>query len=319
MRQLDPADSTQLDAILDDTYPIWGEGLSRHAYGSWNRAQMATVWGRGHIRRVVLTDAGAVLASAKRYDFDAEVGGETVTVVGIGAVFTAPSQRNRGYARTLVETMVTEAGNRGCRHALLFSEIGSEYYESMGFRVIPRTQLSIDVIRKPGAPATFVRSGESSDLPEIADINRRYREGASFALVRSPELIEFSFARRRLLAGLGPAGHRGVEFFVTEEGYRAVAYVFISRGPGGVVVEECGDRDPTGARVGAMLQVLASRAPAESDQPMTTWLPPTFRPPQIKVLSESPAREVMMIRPLGDAPMPSIDTGPVIYWDTDVF
>ena len=319
MRQLVPADSTQLDTILDDTYPIWGEGLSQTAYRSWNRSQMATSWGQKHLRRVVLTEGGSVLASAKRYDFEVQVGPDAVTAVGIGAVFTSPSQRTHGYARALMETMVNDAVNRGCRYALLFSEIGSAYYESMGFRVIPRTLLSIDVVRKPGAPATFVRSGEASDLIEIADINRRYRDGAAFALVRSPELIEFSFTRRRLLAGLGPAGHCGVEFFVTEEGYRAVAYVFITRGPGGIVIEECGDRDPTGARVGAMLQVLAGRTPAESPQPMTTWLPPNFRPPQIKVLGEVPAREIMMIRPLNGAPMPAIDSAPIVYWNTDTF
>jgi hypothetical protein len=266
-----------------------------------------------------LVDNGTVLASAKRYDFQARIGPSETPVAGIGAVFTPVAQRNRGYARALVERVLEDATARGCRYALLFSEIGSAYYESMGFRVVPRTTLSIDVVRKAGAPATFVRSGEATDLPEIGDINRRYSEGASFALVRSPELIEFSFTRRRLLAGLGPAGHRGVEFFVTEEGYRAVAYVFITRGPGGVVVEECGDRDPTGARIGAMLQVLASRTPAETSQPMTTWLPPSLRPPQIKVLEETPAREVMMIRPLADAPMPSLDTAPVIYWASDVF
>lgn len=319
MRQLAPADPAQLDAILEDTYPIWGEGLSPSGYRAWNRGQMATRWGRKHLQRVVLSEGGAVLASAKRYDFEAVVGTETAVVMGIGAVFTAPAQRNQGYARALVETMVADASNRGCRYALLFSEIGSAYYESMGFHVIPRTQLLIDVVRKAGAPATFVRSGESADLIELAEINRLYREGASFALKRSPEQIEFSFSRRRLLAGLGPAGLRGVEFFVTEEGYRAVAYVFITRGPNGVVLEECGDRDPTGARVGAMLQVLAGRTPGESPQLMKTWFPPTFRPPQVKVLDEVPAAEVMMIRPLNGAPMPALGGAPVIYWNSDVF
>ena len=68
-----------------------------------------------------------------------------------------------------------------------------------------------------------------------------------------------------------------------------------------------------------MLQVLAGRTPAEPSQPMTTWLPPALQPPQVKVLSETPAREIMMIRPLNGAPMPPTDTAPVIYWNTDTF
>ena len=231
--QFAPADSTQLDAILEETYPIWGEGLSLSAYRSWNRGQMATRWGRNHLRRLVLTDAGAVLASAKRYDFEARVGSEIVAVVGIGAVFTPEALRGRGHARVLIDLMIQDAEARGCRYALLFSEIGAPYYESMGFRTMPRAMQSIEIVRKPGAPATFVRSGEASDLAEIANINRGYASDAAFALVRTPEQIEFSFSRRRLQAGLGPPGRRVVEFFVSEEGHRPVAYVFITRGPPG--------------------------------------------------------------------------------------
>jgi hypothetical protein len=28
----------RLEQVLDDTYPLWGEGLSRKAYGQWNLA-----------------------------------------------------------------------------------------------------------------------------------------------------------------------------------------------------------------------------------------------------------------------------------------
>ena len=52
---------------------------------------------------------------------------------------------------------------------------------------------------------------------------------------------------------------------------------------------------------------------------MTAWLPPTLLPPQIKVLGETPAREIMMIRPLNGAPMPAIDSAPVTYWNSDTF
>ena len=130
------------------------------------------------------------------------------------------------------------------------------------------------------------------------------------------QLIEFGFARRRLLAGLGPDGLRQAEFFVAEEGHRPVAYVFVTRGPRGVVLEECGDRDPNGARIGAILQVLAARTPADPAQHMTTWLPPDLRPPQISVTSESPSPEIMMIRPLLDV---APDLHPVVYWQTDTF
>jgi predicted N-acetyltransferase YhbS len=312
------ADAARLEHLLDDTYPVWGEGLSRSAYGAWNRAQMATRWGQDHLRRVVLDDEGKVLASAKRYDLVARIGAERQRGLGIGALFTPEAQRGRGHARRLIELMLDEAADRGCRFALLFSEIGSAYYESMGFRVVPRPLVTLEIIRKPGAPATFVRSGETTDLPALADISARDAADAAFALDRSPELIEFFMLRRRLLAGLGPAGLRQLEFFVAEEGRSAVAYVVITRGPRGVVLEACGDRDPAGARVGSMLQVLAGRDPVDPAAPLRAWLPASFRPPQLRVIAESPASEIMMIRPIGVSAMPDMGRG-VVYWQSDVF
>ena len=204
--------------------------------------------------------------------------------------------------------------------ALLFSEIGSAYYESMGFRVMPRSIAEVEVLRgRRGAPAMLVRSAEAADLEAIADIAARYRDGAAFALERSADLIAFGVARRRLLAGLGPPGLRDVEFFVTEEGHRAVAYVVLTRGPAGIVLEDCGDRDPTGARVGAMLQVLDARHPAEAPMRLRGWLPASIRPPQIRILDEAPSSDIMMLRDVAVASPALHASGDIVYWNLDVF
>src|SRR5262245_57066781 len=211
------ASGAVLEHILDGTYPIWNEGITRKAYAQWNQAQMATEWGRRHLRRVALTDDGRVLSSAKEYRFRAFADGRAISVLGIGAVFTPEDKRGQGHARALVEQMVAHARADGCDTALLFSEIGATYYEQMGFRALPRPICDIEVPRGArGAPATLVRSAESSDLDAIADIAARYRESAAFALDRPADLIAFGVARRRLLAGLGPPGLRDVEFFVAE-------------------------------------------------------------------------------------------------------
>ena len=83
---------------------------------------------------------------------------------------------------------------------------------------------------------------------------------------------------------------------------RAVAFVAISRGPHGALLEDCGDRDPTGARVGAMLQVLAARTPAEVESDLTSWFPPSMHPPQLVLTKSAPVNEVMMMRLLGEHP-----------------
>jgi hypothetical protein len=100
-----------------------------------------------------------------------------------------------------------------------------------------------------------------------------------FHLDRDLDLVQYAMAKKRLLAGLGPAGARELRCFIAEEGASAVAYVVVSvrrraldaawtpdaEGTHGAewTIEECGDRDPSGARTGAILQALIARGPAE--------------------------------------------------------
>jgi GNAT superfamily N-acetyltransferase len=319
------ADETRpgvVEQLVDATYPVWGEGLSRESYAAWNRAQRETLWGRRHLKRSVILEGDHPVSSAKWYDLRAKVSGRDVRVLGIGAVHTPPQLRRRGLARQLLESMIDAAGHEGYDLALLFSEIGPEYYEPLGFQTIPRTTQTLEVLPfRRGAPAALVRSGEAGDLRSIATLSARAAEDASFALERSAEFVGFMLARRRLLAGLSPAGLRQIEFLVTEEAYNAPAYVIISRGPGGPVLEACGDLDATGARVGAMLQALVARDSAEPGLRLRTSLPSGFRPQQIHVAEESDAAEVMMIRAIGSSPIDvaAIDPARVIYWPLDVF
>jgi predicted N-acetyltransferase YhbS len=310
-------ESSQLEQVLDATYPLWGEGLSRRAYGTWNRAQGMSAWGREHLATVGLVDNGDVLVSARRYLFDAQADGRPLKVIGIGALCTPEHRGGQDLASTLISAMIEDGRGRGCDVVLLFSRTGADFYTRMEFTAVERSLLTIEVPRnRRGAPAVLVRTAEAKDLPLLAEISMLYTRGSGFALSRSASLIEFGVMRRRALAGLGPAGFRSVEFFVTEEGHRAVAYVVVAHGPEGAVIEECGDRDPTGARVGAMLEVLAAREPSHSDRTLRTAWPAAFRPPQLQVLATEPAPEIMMVRAIGG---PSPDYSRSVYWQADVF
>ena len=308
-----------LTTILDGTYPIWGEALTRTAYEQWNRAQIETAWGRNHLRRVALIEGASVVSSAKRYDLTAWVNGVRTPVLGIGAVFTPAGERQRGHARRLVEALIDDARERGCQFALLFSEIGASYYERLGFRVVPLKDQTLEIVQRAGAPAVLMRAGDARDFETIADLAARARVGAAFALDRGADFLAFGITRRRLLAGLGPAGLRAVEFFVTDEADRAVAYLVLTRGPQGLVLEDCGDRDPTGARVGAMLQVLAARSPTDGPMVVQSRVPPGFQPPQWRVTGEVAASEIMMVRPIDPHQSMTFVDGTVVYPHLDVF
>jgi GNAT superfamily N-acetyltransferase len=308
-----------LERIFDDTYPLWHEGLSRRAYGQLNAAQLRTAWGAAHLQRVALVDeSGALLSSAKRYRLDARLNGQRAQVCGIGAVFTPPERRGRGHATTLIERIVTQERQAGADVALLFSEIGIDFYQRLAFRPISLDEVTVRVRPKEGAPAMLVRAGHESDLPALTAMHRIRSAGASFALEREPPLLQFLLTKKRLYAGLGPDGARQLEFFVAEEGATAVAYVILSITPYGWTFDEAGDRDPAGARVGALLQALLAREPSRQPPLIRAWWPRAFPvPPQLRLTNYGSARDVMMMRALSDVELPSASGA--FYWRSDVF
>jgi len=314
------ADEQLRDRIQDATFPIWNEGLTRAAYGKWNAAQMRTAWGRDRLHRLALVDEDERwLASLKRYRFDARLDDQPIEMVGVGAVFTPPELRGQSYAQRIVEEVLAEETARGVALASLFSEIGADYYRRLGFVPVPLEEVTIVVRHKGGAPAMLVRAGAESDLANMTAMHEARAAAARFTLVRPPELVQFSIAKRRLLAGLGPPGKRQTEFFVAEEGLMAVAYVVITIDERGWFIEEAGDRDPAAARLGAMLQVLLAREPAQSPPTIRAWWPSSFPvPPQVTIASRKEPDDVFMVRPLrsGLEPLAAKD---VFYWRSDYF
>jgi hypothetical protein len=187
---------------------------------------------------------------------------------------------------------------------------------------VPLVASRIEVDEKRGgAPAMLVRSGDERDLPSIVEMSAARAAGARLALDRSEDFIRFGISRKRLLSGLLPPGARTTEFLVVEEGHQAVAYLVSTEHEGRWTIEEAGDRDPAGARFGAMLQVMLARLPAERRPEITGWLPHDLVPPQLTIAARTPTQEVLMIRPLRDRilPLPPLTAGEVVYWRGDYF
>jgi predicted N-acetyltransferase YhbS len=311
-----------LEEILDATFPIWGEGLERDAYGKYNRAQLATPWGAAHLRRVALVEGGRLLATAKRYDFQTLIDRQPVRTLGLGAVFTPEAHRGHGYSRELLRRLLESSAGEGFGLSLLFSEIDPRYYEHLGFRSLPTTQvtLSVEPLRGSGTPAIGMRSGDFGDLASIVEMNRAQREPFRFALAREAEYCRHAIIRKRLLAACGKPGHRNVEFFVVEEGGRAAAYVVLLEVGEFMMITECGDRDPSGARVGAMMQAVVARDPNRTIR-LRAWLPPGFQPPQLATVAHEVSPVSMMTRPLGRQvwPDPPLAANDIAWWHADAF
>lgn len=317
-----PATGPILERILDDTFALWHDGLSRENYSRSWAAQIRTPWGAAHLDRVALVDGPHVVSSAKRYDLSLRLDGRIRRLLGIGAVFTAPAYRGRGGARELITRMLESAVAEGQEFAMLFSEIDPAFYERLDFVPVPLVEQMIVVDQKRGgAPAMLVRSGDDRDLPAIVEMSAARAVGARLALDRSEDLIRYGITKKRLLSGLGPLGVRETEFLVVEEGHQAVAYLVCTARSGRWMIEEAGDRDPSGARLGAMLQVMLARHPGEELPEIRAWWPHTLVPPQLQVRETTPSESVLMIRPLRDRmlPLPPLTAHEVVYWHADYF
>jgi GNAT superfamily N-acetyltransferase len=321
MSELVAATGPLLEQILRESFSMWGEGLSYPNYLRFWQAQLFTPWGAAHLDRVALVENGGVLSSAKRYDLSARIDGRIRRVLGIGAVFTSPPRRRRGGARQLLQSILDSAVAEGYEFAMLFSEIGPAFYEALDFVPITLMESRIRVKQGRGSPAVLIRAGDDRDIPAVAELSASRGSRARLALARSEDWIRYGITKRRLLSGLGGAGVREVEFLVTEEAHTAVAYVITTVSHGQWFIEDAGDRDPTGARVGAMLQAMLARTPHLDQPDIRAWLPHGFVPPQTEIVGTEPTSEVLMIRPLQDRtlPLPPIAAEDVVYWRSDYF
>jgi hypothetical protein len=255
-----------------------------------------------------------------QYDLAAVLDRQPVRVCGIAQIVPPPALAAGGPARELADRLLEHAARDGAALALLFSDANDEQ-QLANFDVVPRTDVEIAVAETPrrGAPMTLSRGGEERDLAAIAAMGRIRADPFRFHLDRDVDFVQYAITRKRLLAGLGAPGARQLHFFIAEEGITAAAYLVISIVGGTWTLEECGDRDPSGARVGAMLQALIAREPVERRPTIRAWLPPGFVPPQVTIVSAKPSTEVMMMRSLGTTQVhPRLSADDVLYWRSDI-
>src|SRR5258708_1627295 len=83
--------------------------------------------------RALVDDDGRVLSSLKLYRPAMRLGAVEGRAAAIGAVFTPRGLRRRGHAAALIRATVAQAESNGDSAALLFTDIGTEYYRAFGF------------------------------------------------------------------------------------------------------------------------------------------------------------------------------------------
>lgn len=305
-----------LDRVIDARCQSPHNDLSSRACRILHAAQMKTTWGRRRQRTFALTDDQEILASAEQYDLTGMFDGRAVRICAIGSV-----QSDARYARQLVDRLIDNAAREGAAIAVLFSDTAIDHEVEAAFESIRFTDVTLSVAQSPrhGAPMTMVRGGEERDLAAIVAMGRVRAEPFRFHLDRDVDFVQYAITSKRLLAGLGSANARQLHFFIAEEGITAAAYVILSVVGACWTLEECGDRDVSGARVGALLQALIAREPTERRPTIRGWLPAGFMPPQVTIASATPSAETVRVRVLDPSMMVRrLSSDDVLFWRNDL-
>ena len=313
---------------LDHTFPLWNDSLTREQYARTTLPNCGRRGARSTCSASACVSNGTLLASAKRYRVRVRIDGRIVDTVGIGAVFTPPEHRGHGHAAVLLSR--SRGGHRdGAAMAMLFSEIAPAYYERLGFAIVPMQQALVGVRRKPGAPAVLVRTGEPRDFEsDRRDTSPARGRLQVLARVRAPAGCSTRWPRSGCCRDWDRQAHATWSFSCAKKAralspgcccrWRGVAS---DSEPESWSIASCGDRDPSGARIGAMLQALVARTPGARPPGHSRVVAGTPGPVQLAFYRRKVTGSVLMSAraPRWRTHRSADRAEDVLYWHADAF
>src|SRR5438874_2346806 len=180
--------------------PIWGGGLSEDRFQLFQRRLADAPESRDRYRLLGWFANGRLTSVMKTYDLRATCAGRPLRVLGVGAVFTPPELRRRGYAAAMLRAAMDESASAGAQAAVLFSDIPIHYYEGLGFRVVESRECTVDAAELPHIPAA-TRPALAGDEPLMTRLFAvSCGTSGRFALARDGWTLRFQLRRLRELA-----------------------------------------------------------------------------------------------------------------------
>jgi len=304
----------QVRAVLAESHALWGAGLSVPDYiGMWEELAESS-WGRSwYSWRALVDDHGRVVASLKLYRPELRCGQAHERAAAIGAVFTPRALRRRGHAAALIRATLDEATARGDGSALLFTDIGTEYYRAFGFAALP-CEDAIGSIAGAAARAprgVVLRPMTLHDLELVSRAQLASSGRRALAIVRDRDHWEFLLLRAatffRRLDGTGLEGR----FTIATEGSRPIGYLVAVSGPGEWNLREADAFDGEPATLARVLHAGAAEANARAATTVWGWIPREVRPlvSAWRLRSQPRQRAIPMILPLDGRKLPDrLDT-----------
>jgi GNAT superfamily N-acetyltransferase len=306
--------SEQVRTVLAESHALWGAGLSVLDYvGMWE--EMAdSRWARSwYSWRALVDDGGQVLSSLKLYRPALRLGEVTGRATAIGAVFTPRSLRRRGFASTLIRGALDEAAKRGDTPALLFTDIGTEYYRAFGFVPLP-CEDAVGSIAGAAARAprgVTLRSMTADDLELVSHAQGTASSGRPLAILRDRDHWEFLLLRAATFFSRLDGSGLERRFMIAMDGPRPIGYLIAVSGPGEWNLREAEAFDGDPATLGRVLHAGAADANAQAATTVWGWIPREVWPllSSWRLRPQPRQRAIPMVRSLDDRKLPErLDT-----------
>jgi hypothetical protein len=186
--------------------PIWGGGLEEPRFIAFQRRLADSPEARDRYRLLGWFPSGAMVSAMKVYHLRGSCAGRPLRLLGIGAVFTPPELRRRGHAAAMLRAAMDEHRGNGAQAAVLFSDIDTDYYRRLGFRLLESRECNVNAAQLPRAGGGF-RSAMAGDEEGMERLFAEARAGETrFALARDGWSLRFQLRRLRELARARGAG-----------------------------------------------------------------------------------------------------------------
>ena len=261
---------TYVREVLPLTAALWAGERSYDRYVEHTLETARSGYGRRHYGTMGLYDGDRLVASFKRYERTLQSGSERLRGVGVGAVYTPPAFRGRGFASAMLAMELDRCRTQGVDVAYLFSDIRKEFYEDIGFRALPSRSISLrsDTLTGKRIEVARLEERDWTGVARCFELGERHR---TWNFVRTP--LVWAWLRLRMRHGSEHPG--GVETnLVVRRGRAIAAYVLGVRAPAhdAYVLDEFGFCD---AEAALMVPALLRSAAGDLHR-VTGWLPPEF-------------------------------------------
>jgi len=263
MPRLALATTDQVEEIYRESHALWGAGLELEDYVALWREISAIPWSRQHARFLVwLNDEGMILSSMKLYRPLFRAGGRTARAGVLGAIFTPALLRGRGHASEMVRAVIERCRGNGEPLVLLFSDIGTAFYRTFGFRPLPAEEQWGALPRS--APELFegwrLRPFEREDMASIYRAHDAFIDQMALAMVRDEG--HWHFLRERSRGYFERLKDRRIRqnFTVAMQHDRFAGYLMAVEGHGEWNVREVGAVGGDPGKMAVILRMGASEA-----------------------------------------------------------